>query len=260
MTELSEGDRVVVECIQGCGQCGECRRDSAITCRERREVGVIGQDGGYAAYLVTHARYAHRVPSNVTLAQAALAEPLAVVLKALRKLAGSSPNPGPKRCAVMGAGTIGHLVARVLARRGHDVTVFDREPARLSLLDGTVTTSTTLSDLGRFEWLVEATGDQAVLASLLQESATGTTLLLLGLPYGYQNFSFESIVGFDKTVVGSVGSSGADFEEALATLAVLDTSPFLKASYPLEEFESAWSAVRSRAHIKVMLKVDATAN
>jgi 2-desacetyl-2-hydroxyethyl bacteriochlorophyllide A dehydrogenase len=259
VTGFSEGDRVVVECIQGCGACPDCQRDSAITCRERREVGVIGLDGGYASYLVTRARYAHKVPMNVSLAQAALAEPLAVVLKALRRLGASSAADSPKRCAVIGAGTIGHLAARVLSLRGHDVTVFDREAARLSLLTG-IPTAQTLANLENYDWIVEATGDQTALTSILQQSATGATLLLMGLPYAHHNFSFESIVGFDKTVVGSVGSNCADFEEALATLPLLDTSPFLKASYPLEEYERAWNDVRSRAHIKVMLKIDPAAN
>ncbi len=256
---LDEGERVVVECIQGCGVCAACLVDNAIACRERGEVGVIGIDGGYAAYLVTRARYAHKVPNDVTLAQAALAEPLAVVIKGLRRLGASSGTTGARRCAVVGAGTIGHLAARVLAQRGHNVTVFDREPARLSLLSDIATTSTSLAGLDGFDWLVEATGDQSMLTALLERSATGATLLLLGLPYAHHNFSFESIVGFDRTVVGSVGSSGADFEEALATLPLLDTSPFLKAHYPLEEFERAWSAVRTRAHLKVMLKIDASA-
>lgn len=257
VTGFQEGDRVVVECIQGCGACADCQRDSAITCRERREVGVIGIDGGYASYLVTRARYAHKVPAEVGLAEAALAEPLAVVMKALRRL-GASPSwdVSAKRCAVVGAGTIGHLAAKVLASRGHEVTVFDRESARLSLLSGVAKTETTLAELDRFDWLVEATGDQSALTSLLQQSATGATLLLMGFPYAHHGFSFESIVGYDKTVVGSVGSNGADFEAALATLPLLDTGPFLKACYPLEEYERAWSDVRSRSHIKVMLRMD----
>jgi len=258
VTGFSEGDRVVVECIQGCGACVNCQRDSAITCRERREVGVIGLDGGYASYLVTRARYAHKVPINVSLAEAALTEPLAVVLKALKRLGASSSTDAPKRCAVVGAGTIGHLAARVLSLRGHDVTVFDREAARLSLLPE-MATAQTLANLEQYDWLVEATGDQSALTSLLQQSGTGATLLLMGLPYAHHNFSFESIVGFDKTVVGSVGSNGADFEDALATLPLLDTSPFLQAFYPLEDYERAWTDVRSRAHIKVMLRVDPAA-
>lgn len=260
VSAFKEGDRVVVECIQGCGECNECRRDDAITCRERREVGVIGQDGGYAKYMVTRERYAHRVPDNVTLAQAALAEPLAVVIKGLRRL-GASPAGSPtKRCAVIGGGTIGHLTARVLALRGHEVTVFDRDPSRLALLDGAVATAGALADLQRFEWLIEATGDQDSLSKLLRQSRTGATLLLLGLPYASRQFNFETLVGFDKAVIGSVGSSGADFVEALATIPLLDTRPFLGCSYPLKDFEQAWQAVRARKHIKVMLAIDPTAS
>jgi threonine dehydrogenase-like Zn-dependent dehydrogenase len=122
-----------------------------------------------------------------------------------------------------------------------------------------VRTETTLKDLDAFDWLVEATGDQGALTTLLQQSATGATLLLLGLPYATHSFSFETLVGFDKTVIGSVGSSGADFEEALATLPRIDTGPFLQTVFPLEEYNRAWSAVRSRAHLKVMLQADANA-
>src|SRR5262245_23599596 len=145
VTSHEEGERVVVECIQGCGECDECKRDSAITCKERREVGVIDVDGGYAEYLVTRARYAHKVPSEVNLAQAALTEPLAVVIKALRRLEASAPSHAPRRCAVVGAGTIGHLAAKVLAFRGHEVTVFDREATRLTLLNGIVGTESALT-------------------------------------------------------------------------------------------------------------------
>ncbi|HET9983153.1 MAG TPA: alcohol dehydrogenase catalytic domain-containing protein [Longimicrobiales bacterium] len=258
VTGLEEGDRVVVECIQGCGTCDDCRRDRAITCRERREVGVIGVDGGYAEYMVTRARYVHRVPPGVTLAQAALAEPLAVVMKALRRL-GAVPGGGPRRCAIVGAGAIGHLAARVLALRGHAVTVFDREPARLALLDDVARTAAAPERLAEFDWLIDATGDQGALEQLLQHSATGATLLLVGLPYAQHPFSFESIVAFDRTVVGSVGSSGADFDEALATLPRLDTRPFFESRYALEDFGRAWAAVRARGHLKVMLRVDASA-
>jgi 2-desacetyl-2-hydroxyethyl bacteriochlorophyllide A dehydrogenase len=252
---LSEGDRVVVECIQGCGECPECERDEAIRCRERREVGVIGQDGAYAEYLVTRARYVHRIPETVTLAQAALAEPLAVVLKGLRRIRSKNNGDRPRRCAVMGAGTIGHLAARVLTLRGHSVTVFDRESERLSLLNGKVSTSQSMEGLERFEWLIEATGAQAVLSMLLQQASTGATLLLLGMPYSDQTFNFESIVAFDRSVIGSVGSSGSDFEEALTTLPNIDTASFFRASYPLEDFEKALLVARTGNVLKVMFNM-----
>ena len=259
VNDFREGDRVVVECIQGCGECPACARDEAIRCRERREVGVIGQDGAYAAYLVTRARYVHRVPATVSLAQAALTEPLAVVIKGLRRLGAAAQGDRSRRCAVIGAGAIGQLAARVLALRGHDVTVIDQERKRLALLEGIARTSLSLDGIEAYEWIVEATGSQQVLDTLLQQSGTGATLLLLGLPYSSQSFSFESVVSFDRAIIGSVGSSGADFDQALATLPDIDTTPFLQAAYPLEEFEKAWDEFRRRSVLKVMLQADQSA-
>lgn len=256
VSEFIEGERVVVECIQGCGECPDCQRDDAVRCRDRREVGVIGQDGAYADYLVTRARYIHKIPDTVTLAQAALTEPLAVVIKGLRRLGSQPQGDRPRHCAVIGAGTIGQFTARVLALRGHKVTVIDREHSRLGLFNDSIATSETLNGLDRFDWVVEATGDQGVLSTLLQHSATGATLLLMGLPYGQAPFSFESVVSFDRAIVGSVGSSGADFEEALQILPLIDTTPFLQKSLPLHEFEKAWAMARSRSVLKVMLQPD----
>ncbi len=256
VTDLSEGDRVVIESIQGCGECAACQRDEVIRCKDRREVGVIGQDGAFAAYLVTRARYVHKVPDGVSQAQAALAEPLAVVIKGLRRLGSSPQGDLRRRCAVIGAGAVGQLTARVLALRGHAVTVFDRERSRLALLGGAFDTAESLDSIAQFDWVVEATGNLDVLSTVLEQSAAGATLLLMGLPYGQQSFSFGSIVAFDRSVIGTVGSSGADLDEALHTIPLIDTTPFLQTALPLTEFEKAWDLVRSRSVLKVMLQPD----
>lgn len=257
VTELAEGDRVVVECIQGCGECQACRQDAAIQCRQRREVGVIGQDGACATYFVTRARYVHRVPEGVSLAQAALTEPLAVVHKGLRRLGSMGAGDRPRHCAVIGAGTIGHLAARVLAARGHSVVVVDRSSERRAALAGSVATAESLQDPASFDWLIEATGQQAVLNKLLEQSKPGATLLLLGLPYASQSFNFETIVAFDRSVVGSVGSTALDFEAALATLPTIDTTPFLRTTFRLADFEQALATARSHSVLKVMLTPEA---
>jgi threonine dehydrogenase-like Zn-dependent dehydrogenase len=136
------------------------------------------------------------------------------------------------------------------------VTVFDREPARLAALSDVATTSLQLDELRKFEWLVECTGDPGVLTQVLRESATGATVLLLGLPYGEQHFNFESLVGFDKAVVGSVGSAAVDVDAALALLPALDTSRLTAVRFPLQQFDRAWAAARSKAPLKVMIGID----
>lgn len=258
VTELKEGDRVVVECIQGCGECEQCKKGNAIGCTERKEVGVIGRDGGYAEYMVTPSRFVHVIPALVPLKAACLVEPVAVVLKGLRRLErvwGVSLKP--RTCAIIGAGPIGHLAARVLAERGQSVTVFDRNPGRLKHFSGTaVETRRKMEDLSPFEFLIEATGDPEALDAMLHGSRPGATILLLGLPYARRDFNFEAIVGYDKTVVGSVGSGPEDFDEALVTLPKLDTSAFFEKVLPLAEFAKGWETARAGTHLKVILRAD----
>lgn len=254
---LAEGDPVVVECIQSCGDCPECRRERWIACAGRKELGVIGLNGGYSQYLVVPGRFVHALPASLDLRKAALCEPLAVAIKGVTRLeraAGAAERMG---CLVVGAGPIGHLTALVLAHWGHHVTAYDRNPLRLSYLEGTgVATTGTLEAVSSYDALVEATGDPASLEDLLHRSQPGARILLLGLPYARREFSFEGIVAQDRTVTGSVGSSVRDFKEAMALLPRLELQHFTSTIYPLERFSQAWDAARSGQPLKVLLQVD----
>lgn len=261
VTELREGESVVVERIQGCGACPGCRRGNGSGCPDRQEVGVIGRDGGYGEYVVTPARFVHRLSAGVTLPEGCLAEPLAVVLKGLRRLEQTHGLVVVMRrnCAVVGAGPIGHLAARVLAHRGHQVTVFDRNAVRLAYFAGSgIRTEQNIGELAGFDTIVEATGNAEALALVLKTSDAGAALLLLGLPYGRRDFSFETIVAYDKIVVGSVGSGPEDFQEVLTLLPKIDVKAFTQKVLPLAEFRQAWDLARTGGHLKVMLAVDQT--
>jgi D-arabinose 1-dehydrogenase-like Zn-dependent alcohol dehydrogenase len=89
----------------------------------------------------------------------------------------------------------------------------------------------------------------------VHQSPAGATILLLGLPYAHRSFTFERIVAFDKTVVGSVGSSAEDFAEAITLLPQLVTTPFFEKILPLTDFQNAWDLARSNKYLKVMLNV-----
>jgi 2-desacetyl-2-hydroxyethyl bacteriochlorophyllide A dehydrogenase len=253
---FAEGDPVVVECIQGCGTCRECLSGNAIGCAERSEVGVMRRHGAYAEYVVSPARFLHHVPEGLDLRRAALTEPLAVALKGFRRV-GFTLGGGRRACAVLGAGPLGHLCALALAERGHDVTAFDRNPERLKALAGSgIAVSETLAGLDAYPVIVEVTGNPEVLDQALRQSPANATLLLLGLPYGRREFSFETIAAYDKTVVGSVGSAAEDFAAALALLPKLRTDPLLACAVPLAEYSRAWEISRSGKALKVILDVE----
>ncbi|MBI4031366.1 MAG: alcohol dehydrogenase catalytic domain-containing protein [Proteobacteria bacterium] len=259
VNDLPEGSRVVVECIQGCGYCEPCRAGRSIGCEKRQEVGVVGRDGGYAEFMITPRKFVHKLPDSLDLRRASLCEPTAVVLKGLRRLSSAWKIPhGVHRCAVIGAGAIGHLTALILNLRGQDVTIFDQDPRRLKWFEGSsITTSSELRDLARFQILIEATGNPGPLEAILRDSAAGAIILLLGFPYACREFNFESIVGYDKTIVGSVGSSAEDFQEAISVLSKIDLRGFEQALFTLADYQLAWQAARQRQALKVTIQLSA---
>jgi len=246
------GERVVGECILSCGKCSFCQKGLSTACPERSEVGVMNRDGAYAKFISLPAQYLHKVPESVDLKTACLTEPLAVVLRALRR-AEARIKPEDE-CAVIGAGSIGNFCVQTLLGKGHQVTVFDKNEERLKFLEKKTETSRAIKDLSRFDLIIEATGNADVLSQILKESRTDATLLILGFPYGSISYNFENLVGQEKVIIGSVGGAHQDFKRALELLPQLDTEPFTQKIVPLEDFSKAWQLHRSLKHLKVILK------
>jgi 2-desacetyl-2-hydroxyethyl bacteriochlorophyllide A dehydrogenase len=258
VNHLQVNDPVVVECIQSCGTCSECQRGNWIGCGGRTELGVFGRNGGYSQYVVVPGRFIHKLPAGVGLMDACLCEPLAVVLKGLKRLSRVWQNERiGLKCAVVGAGPMGNLCAQVLNLRGHRVTAFDRHSGRLACLSEIgIGVSDDLNRLREFDALVEVTGDPEALDVMLSKSSAGATFLLLGLPYAHKPFTFESIVAYDKTVVGSVGSSGQEFEEAIALLPRIDSRAFTEKVLSLSEFRRGWELGRHKKHLKILFQTN----
>ncbi len=98
-------------------------------------------------------------------------------------------------------------------------------------------------------------GDPDALDVILHQSPAGATILLLGLPSVRRQFSFEKIVAFDKTVVGSVGSSTKDFADAITLLPQPELTPFTEKILPFSDFQQAWNLARSKKYLKLILEI-----
>mgnify|MGYP003635643915 CR=1 FL=1 len=259
VSNFKEGDPVVVECIQSCGVCNDCRAGNYIGCNERSEVGVLNRNGAYAEYVISPARFVHKLPASMDLKRAALVEPAAVIIKGLRRLNSTigSNAPGKKRAAVVGAGPLGQMCARLMMLEGYEVTAFDRNPERLALLKNAgIACGTDHQQLADFPVVVEVTGDPKGLDRVLHLTPANCRILLLGLPYGLAQFSFETIAAFDKTVVGSIGSTGEDFERAIAVLDKLDLEPYFENIVPLKNFEAAWIKYENAGAFKIIFDLE----
>jgi len=251
------GEYVVVECIQTCGICNACNERRLLDCSDRKELGILNRDGGYAEFVKVPARFVHKLPEGFDLRLATLCEPLAVVLKGLKRLSNIGDDDYKyKICAVIGSGPIGHLCARVLSFWGYQVTAFDRDIRRLSYFkESSIDVTDDLNRINEFQNIIEVTGASGVLNQILKMSPTGAHILLLGLPYSRNQFEFEDVVSFDKAIVGSCGSSSAEFEEAIQLLSFLDLSAYFQCELPLQNFQLGWEKVRRQEHLKVILKI-----
>ena len=250
------GHHVVGECAMGCGACEWCDRGEYFRCARRTEVGVVNKDGAYARYMSLPASYAHKLPDGLTLRRAAVIEPTAVCVKATGKL---RAEPGKSAC-IFGAGSIGNLCTQILRAQGIEVTVVDRDPARLALLDRYgAATATVLDDLSSFDYLLEATGNAALIPPLIERSKPSVRIVLMGIPYlDPVEVSFASFPANEKEMLGSIASHYDDWEEAirLVTEGVINLDDHIGEILPLESYAQAWQWQRERAHLKVLLSTN----
>ena len=236
------GQKVVGECILS-------RGENSV----RREVGVINYNGAYSQYMIMPGDFVHKIPENLDSKTASLTEPLAVVLRALRRI--KNRMFPTSSVAVVGAGPIGNLCSQILHLRGYQVSVFDKNQERLKLLrDKSIGVFTSLDNLEKFDVIIEVTGSEEVLKQILSKSRVDSTILLLGFPYGDIKYNFEDIVGKEKVIIGSVGADREDFLKALDLLPQLDMGPFTEVVMPLKNFAEAWNAQKSSKYLKILLQ------
>jgi threonine dehydrogenase-like Zn-dependent dehydrogenase len=120
---LEPGARVVVHPNIWCQTCWYCRSGHTNLCDRFVHIGSM-RDGGAAELCVVPERMAYRVPDEMPLDVAALAEPLACVLNGTKQ---ASVHPG-ESALILGGGPIGLLYLMLLKAAGASPLIVS-EPA-----------------------------------------------------------------------------------------------------------------------------------
>ncbi len=127
VTRVQPGARVVVFPLLWCGRCAACERGQYAQCADYDYLGSR-TDGGFAEFVAAPEANVKPVPAGLALDTAALAEPTAVALHALRR---SPVLPTGRVVVVFGAGPIGILTAQWARAMGaRRVFVFDPVASR----------------------------------------------------------------------------------------------------------------------------------
>ncbi|RWL49282.1 MAG: dehydrogenase [Mesorhizobium sp.] len=203
---VAVGDRVVADSRFWCGECAQCRAGRRHLCAS---LGFVGEvcDGGFAEETVLPARLLHVIDAALDDRVAAMAEPLAVALHAVRRLPKTAGS-----VLVVGCGTIGGLAALLLSRTfSGRVLIADRNKARCERVARV--TGATIVDLDReaiaaatadapLLAAVEATGSIAALNQLLGVLGSGATVALVGIFHGRLDIDPNMLVEREIALLG----------------------------------------------------------
>ncbi|MGZ4271992.1 MAG: zinc-dependent alcohol dehydrogenase, partial [Solirubrobacteraceae bacterium] len=191
-----------------CGACGPCRAGRAAICRAPTWV-----LGGFAERIAAPPGALHAIPDGLDFAGAAMAEPLAACVHALGR------GTDATDVAVIGGGTIGLMLARLLVLDGRDVLVCDRHPERRA--QARSFGARAADALGEHDLVFEAVGrveawEQAVAAT----RPGGTAILVGGCPAGTTVRLATGPLHYDEVDVrGAFHHTRAEIDTALALLA-----------------------------------------
>jgi len=253
------GAGVVSEVLITDGTCEFCLRGMRNMCAERRAIGRQS-DGAFTRFVVVPEVNLHRVPDNLDLVEAALAEPLACVLGALMDPPVIAPGD---RVLVTGPGTIGLLAAQVARLAGGTATVLGtpRDENRLA-----VARELSFSTLGhtmfvepagveeQFDVVIECSGAAAALNLCLAACAKAGTLVQLGIfggsvPVAIDQFCLKAI-----TLVTSFAASPRSLDRALLLLSSGDIAarPIISSVGALEDWRAVFDGTRAGSGLKFM--------
>lgn len=263
---VKPGDLVVGDISVGCGKCTNCLKGQYHLCANRTELGVIRYDGSFAEYLKTEGKNAYKVPEGVSAKEAALAEPLATVLYAVRKT-GIAPG---ENVVVFGDGPIGMLNAQIANYSGAGqvavIGIKDTHKEKIekwgmkfiNAAKSDLTTEITRMFGDLADVVFEDTGNPEAFASAVKAVKPGGKICAVSIT-GAATIPVEMdyIVTRDITVVGILASPNS-FIPALNMMASgkIDVAGCISHEFSFEETIEAFEYVRdpNSERIKVLVK------
>ena len=271
VTGLAPGDLVAVNPSQPCGACRFCDAGLPNQCLNMTFRGsamyLPHAQGLFRDRMTVAAAQCLPVPGEVTAAEAACAEPLAVCLHAA-SLAGEIAGA---RVLVTGAGPIGAFcVAAASAAGAAEIVVTDLEDAPLDVAmrmgaGRSVNVARDPAGLdpwkaekGRFDIVFECSAAAPAIAQAIECLRPRGRLIQVGTG-GPTALPLNLLVGKEIVLQGSFRFD-EEFARAVALIGErrIDVRPVITGSWPMEEAARAFAAAGDRTRsVKVQLRFDA---
>ena len=254
VTGWTTGDRVTFDSTIYCGECEFCRRGEINLCDNRRVLGVscedYRRDGAFAEFVAVPQRVLYRLPDGLPFEHAALVEPFAIALHAIRRVSIALNDT----VVVVGAGMIGLALVQALRHTGCgrliSVDVADDRLALAKKFGATNLVNSARENAGEIildltrgrgaDVAFEAVGITATVDMAVRSLRKGGSLALVGNVAPKIEFPLQLAVTRELSLHGSCSSRG-EYPAVLDMLARgdLQPAPLISALAPLAD-GAAW--------------------
>lgn len=264
VTAAVVGQRVTLEPFLPCWECKQCLAGRQNICERLRFFGCAHDQGGMAELFTVDQRRLHVIPDPLDWRTAAFIEPLGTPVHAI----GLAGGVRDRAVAVLGAGTIGILMAQVARAYGAKRIVMtarsaaSRERALAfgadAAIDATAPDAVALvrEALGESADVVfDCVAEQSTTDQALALVMKGGTVVVVGVPPADVSIPLPLIQDAQLRIQGSATYLPGDFIEAMRLLesGEVDVSAMVTAVHPLADAAAAFADAASGRHLKVLL-------
>jgi L-iditol 2-dehydrogenase len=265
---FAKGDKAVFMPQVTCGTCYPCRHGMYHICDALKVMG-FQTNGAAQEYFPVRADMVLKLPDSVSLDHAALVEPIAVAVHALARF-GSTAG---LNILVLGAGTIGNLVAQVAAASGAnrvmitDVSPYKLEKGRQCGLETVVNPAqedldqAILNTFGadKADLILECVGVQDTITQAIASARKGSTIIVVGVFGKKPLVDLGLVQDRELSLIGTLMYQKKDYERAIELVAhgKLHLDPMVTHRFAFEAYLEAYKAIESSEgrYMKVMIEL-----
>ena len=271
VTDWKPGDRVILQPQLFCGECYPCKTGHFNVCESLKVIGVH-VDGCACEYTAVPAWNLHRLPGNVSFREAALIEPIAVGFGVVRRINEVTDITGKWVC-VVGAGTIGNLVAQACKAMGAGpvmITDILQDKLDLALKCGIDyaenTKEQTLAQAidrcfgaDKADIIVDSAANPFVFQSIMDAARKASIVVLSGNYKEPVQLDVTQIQRREITVLGHMMYIRQEFEDGLRHLSLgnLHTEGLITQEWTLDQYAEAFRFIDDHPAdvVKMIVKI-----
>ncbi|MGD9397874.1 MAG: alcohol dehydrogenase catalytic domain-containing protein [Candidatus Thorarchaeota archaeon] len=270
VTSVAVGNRVVSPATAFCGKCHQCKTGHMNRCTapDKRILGTSNANGAFAKFLIVPDYIVHQVPKEVSMEEAALAEPFACVV---HSVIDKTPICPGDVVVVQGPGTMGLMATQIAKSMGAGKVILtgvtaDKwrfEIAEKIGADLTIDVQSESDPVGLIkaqtdgrgaDAVIEASGACVACAQALDFVKVAGHVTLLGVRGEPANIDLDPIITKELTMSGTWGTLPSSWVTTLRLLSSekIDVTPLITHRLSLDEWEKGFDLMENQKTIKVL--------